>query len=124
MKKLMLSILFLFLFLNSKSQDTICTMVILDEVLIFNFYNSEIIDEYAESGDIVIEVGYREILCLHLYDQIDDSLQTTKKRKRKVTIFYPNGEQSVEKLESNDSVYYTSIGPLKVIVGKLKRRYL
>ena len=120
----MLAILFLSLFLSSKSQDTTCTMVLQDEVIIFNFYNSEIIERYDEDKEVLIEVGYREVLCLHLYDQIEDSLQTSKKRKRKVTIIYPDGERSVEKLLSNSNVYYTSIGPLKVIISKLKRRYL
>ena len=124
MKKLMLSILFIFLFLNSKSQDTTCTMVLQDEVIVFNFYNSEIIEDYAEKGDVIIEVGYREVICLHLYDQTEDSLQTPKKRIRKVTMIYPDGEKVIQKLLSNDDVYYSTIGPLKIIVSILRRRYI
>lgn len=99
-------------------------MILQDEVIVFNFYNIEIIEVYDEKEEVIINVGYRKILCLHLYDQIEDSLQAPKKRKRKITMIYPNGEKVIRKTLSNDDVCYSAIGPIKVIVGKLKRRYL
>ena len=96
------------LFINSYSQDTTCTMVKVDEVLEFNYQTSEIIESEDYTGTVFIEVGYREVLCLHLYDKV--------KRKRKVTTTYPNGEQVVQRLDSKGNVYYSGIGPLTIDV--------
>jgi hypothetical protein len=63
-------------------------------------------------GIVFIKVGYREILCLHLYDD--------KLRVRKVIITYPDGEQVVEVLDSKDNVYYSPIGPVTMEVKKPK----
>ena len=108
MKKITLSVALLASVLTTKAQDTICTMVKVDEVLEFNYKTSEVIDRKDYKGIVFIEVGYREVLCLHLYDN--------KRRKRKVTITYPDGEQVVEKLDSKDNVYFSQIGPLTVEV--------
>ena len=112
MKKLMLCTILSTLFINSYSQDTTCTMVKVDEVLEFNYQTSEIIEREDYKGAVFIEVGYREVLCLHLYDNV--------KRKRKVIITYPDGEQVVDKLDSKDDVYFSQIGPLTVEVQKPK----
>ena len=108
MKKITLSIALLATMLTAKAQDTTCTMVTLDEVLEFNYQTSEVIESEDHKGTVFLDVGYKEVLCLHLYDK--------KKRKRKVTITYPNGEQVVQKLQSKDNVYFTKIGPLTVDV--------
>ena len=108
MKKLMLCTILSTLFINSYSQDTTCTMVTLDEVLEFNYQTNEVIDREDYKGTVFIEVGYREVLCLHLYDKV--------KRKRKVTTTYPNGEQVVQRLNSKSNVYFTQVGPLTVDV--------
>ena len=100
------------LFINSYSQDTTCTMVKVDEVLEFNYQTSEIIEREDYKGTVFIEVGYREVLCLHLYDK--------KKRKRRVIVTYPDGEQVVQTLDSKGNVYYSEIGPLTVEVQKSK----
>jgi hypothetical protein len=112
MKKLMLFTILSTLFINSYSQDTTCTMVSLDEVLEFNYQTDEVIDREDYKGTVLIEVGYREVLCLHLYDK--------KKRKRKVIVTYPDGEQVVQRLDSKSNVYFTQIGPLTVEVQKSK----
>ena len=66
------------------------------------------IDKEYYKGIAFIEVGYNEVLCLHLYDK--------KTSKRKVTITYPDGEQVVQRLDSKDNVYYSKVGPLTVDV--------
>ena len=75
MKKITLSVALLATMLTAKAQDTICTMVKADEVIEFEYKTSEIIDREDYKGIVFIEVGYREVLCLHLYDK--------KKRARK-----------------------------------------
>ena len=108
MKKITLSVALLAAVLTAKAQDTICTMVTLNEVLEFNYQTDKVISREDYKGIVFIEVGYREVLCLHLYDKV--------KRKRKVTITYPDGEQVVKRLQSKDDVYYSQIGPLTVDV--------
>jgi hypothetical protein len=108
MKKITLSVALLASVLTAKAQDTICTMVKIDQVLEFNYKTSEVINREDYKGIVFIEVKNGEVLCLHLYDK--------KKRKRKVIVTYPNGEQVVEKLNSKDNVYFTQIGPLTVDV--------
>jgi len=108
MKKITLSVALLASVLTAKAQDTICTMVQLDRVLEFNYQTNEIINKEYYSGIVFIEVKDGEVLCLHLYDK--------KNRKRKVTVTYPDGEQFVEKLNSENDVYFTKIGPLTVDV--------
>ena len=108
MKKITLSVALLATMLTAKAQDTTCTMVKTNEVIEFNYQTSEIIDRENYKGTVFIEVGYREVLCLHLYDN--------KLRLRKVIITYPDGEQVVEKLDSKDNVYFSQIGPLTVEV--------
>ena len=112
MKKITLSIALLATMLTAKAQDTTCTMVKVDEVVEFNYQTSEIIEREDYKGIVFIEVGYREVLCLHLYDN--------KLRVRKVIITYPDGEQVVEVLDSKDNVYYSPIGPVTIEVKKPK----
>ena len=108
MKKITLSVALLASVLTAKAQDTICTMVKTDQVLEFNYQTSEVIEREDYKGIVFIEVGYREVLCLHLYDK--------KRNKRKITTTYPNGEQVVQRLQSKDNVYYFEVGPLTVEV--------
>ena len=108
MKKITLSVALLASVLTAKAQDTICTMVKTDQVLEFNYKTSKIINRENYSGIVFIEVKDGEVLCLHLYDK--------KKNKRKVTITYPDGEQVVQRLDSESNVYFTQIGPLTVDV--------
>ena len=108
MKKITLSVALLATMLTAKAQDTTCTMVTLDEVLEFNYQTSEIIEEKDYKGIVFIEVGYREVLCLHLYDG--------KRRKRKVITIYSDGHRHVDRLQSKDNVYYSEVGPLTVEV--------
>ena len=110
MKKLMLCTILSTLFINSYSQDTTCTMVTLDEKIEFNYQTNEIIDREDYKETVYIKADYREVLCLHLYDE--------KKRYRKVIITYPDGERVVEVLDSKDDVYYSPIGPVRIEVRR------
>ena len=112
MKKITLSVALLATMLTAKAQDTTCTMVTLDEVLEFNYQTSEIISNEFYKGIVFIEVDYKEVLCLHLYDD--------KLRVRKVIITYPDGEQVVEVLDSKDNFYYSPIGPVTIEVKRPK----
>ena len=108
MKKITLSIALLTSVLTAKAQDTICTMVKMDEVIEFEFKTSEVISREDYKGIVFIEVKNGEVLCLHLYDKV--------RRKRKVTTTYPDGEQVVQKLDSKSNVYFSQIGPLTIDV--------
>ena len=106
MKKITLSVALLASVLTAKAQDTICTMVKVDEVLEFNYQTSKVIERENYKGTVLIKVGYREVLCLHLYDG--------KRKRRKVITTYSDGHRHVERLQSKDNVYYSKIGPLTV----------
>ena len=112
MKKITLSIALVAAILSAKAQDTICTMVRGKEIVEFNYQNNEIINREDYKGNVYIEVGYREVLCLHLYDE--------KLRVRKVITTYPSGMRLVEVLDSKDDTYYTPVGPLTIEVRKPK----
>ena len=109
MKKLMLCSILSVLFINSYSQDTICTYFTGERIIEFDYQTSEIISETEmERKSYTIDVGYREVLCLDLSDG--------KKRFRKVITTYDDGEQISQKLESKDNVYYSPIGPVSIEV--------
>ena len=110
MKKLTLSIGLVAAMLSTKAQDTICTMVKLHEVIEFNYQTDEIVSRYNNKGTTFIEVGYQEILCLHLYDK--------KQRVRKVITTFSDGEVVVDILDSKENVYFSSLGVVKVEVRK------
>jgi len=110
MKKLMLCTILSILFFNSYSQDTICTMVRLHEVVEFNYQTNEVASRYDSKKPAIINVGYQEVLCLHLYDE--------KKRFRKVITTYDDGEKTTHILESKDNVYYSPLGVVKVEVRR------
>ena len=110
MKKLMLFSALSILFFNSYSQDTICTMVRLHEVVEFNYQTDEVISRYDSEKPAIITIGYQEVLCLHLYDE--------KKRFRKVITTYSDGDKTTHILESKDNVYYSPLGVVKIEVRR------
>jgi len=110
MRKLMLCSALSILFFNSYTQDTICTMVRLFEVVEFNYQADEVISRYDSEKPAIITIGYQEVLCLHLYDE--------KKRFRKVITTYSDGDKITHILESKDNVYYSPLGVVKVEVRR------
>ena len=112
MKKVTLSVALLASVLATKAQDTICTMVRPHEVVEFNYQTNNIVSRYNNKKTAIIEIGYQEILCLHLYDK--------KARVRKVITTLVNGETIVDVLDSKDNVYYSPLGASKVEIRKPK----
>ena len=113
MKKITLSIALVAAIMSAKAQDTTCTYFKGKMVYEFDYQmNNEIINREDYQGNVYLEVSYREVLCLHLFDD--------KTRVRKVIITYPSGVRIVEVLDSKDDAYYTPVGPLTVEVRKPK----
>jgi hypothetical protein len=113
MKKLTLSIGLLAAIMSVKAQDTSCTYFTGKEVYEFDYKADTVIGVGSQTSRFYeIDVEYRQVLCLDLSDH--------KNRVRKVIITYPDGSTSVEVLDSEDNVYFTGFGPLRVQVGKPK----
>ena len=111
MKKLMLFSFLSILFINSYSQDTICTYFSGEDVFEFDYQTSEPTSYDLQTTKFyTIKLVYRQVLCLDLSDK--------KKRFRKVIIHYDDGEKTTQILDSNDNTYYTPIGSVRVEVGK------
>ena len=111
MKKLILCSFLSILFINSYSQDTICTYFAGEDVYEFDFQTSEPITYNLQTTRFyTIEIAYRQVLCLDFSDE--------KRRFRKVIIHYDDGEKTTEILDSKDKVYYTPLGSVRVEVGR------
>jgi len=110
MKKLTLSIGLLAGILTSNAQDTTCTMVTKEEVIKFNYYTDEILRSREHTkGSVFIDVGYNQVECLHLYDEVY--------RVRKVVLTYDDGSQVVKIVDSKSDVYYAA-GPVRIEVRR------
>ena len=111
MKKLMLCSILSILFFTAYSQDTSCTYFQGKRVIEFDYYKSEILYEVEQEEKFYeIELAYGNVLCLDLSDE--------KKRFRKVITEYFDGEKSEQFLDSQDEVYFTPRGVVKIYVGR------
>ena len=112
MKKLTLSIGLVAAIMSAKAQDTLCTFFTGKEVYEFNYYTDSILwwDNHSDEF-YTVEVGHKQVLALHLCDTIGF---------RKIITTYPDGTVYTHTLDSQDYVYYSRFGPLKVQVGKPK----
>ena len=111
MKKLMLFSFLSILFINSYSQDTICTYFTGEDVYEFDFETSEPITYNLQTTKFyTIKVEYRQVLCLDLSDE--------KKRYRKIITTFPDGEKITQILNSQQEVYYWGFGPYTIQVGR------
>ena len=111
MKKLMFCSILSILFINSYSQDTLCSYFVGNIVYEFDYNKDEIIGvEENKNKFYSIDLKYGDILCLDLSDE--------KKRFRKVILEFFDGEIIQEYLVSEDNVYYTPLGVVKVLVGR------
>ena len=83
------------------SQDTLCVMITLDEVINFNYYTSEVQERRQHDifGETSIRVESNEVLCLHFYDN--------KKRFRDVTTTWDNGDHRHDTFETKDNVFFS-----------------
>ena len=111
MKKLMLCSILSILFINSYSQDTLCSYFVGKVVYEFNYQTNEIIGQDEQVNKFYnIDLKYGDVLCLDLNDE--------KTRFRKVILEFFDGEITEEYLESKDDFYYTPLGVVKVLVGR------
>ena len=113
MKKLILCLVLSIISLISYSQDTICVYFNQDNVYIFNYYTDTILKSTTQETNFYkIEVCENQVLCLDLSDELLN--------KRKVKMIFSDGYSKEDILDSKNNVYYTSVGPFKVLVGKPK----
>ena len=111
MKKLMLCSILSILFFNAYSQDTSCTYFQGKRVIEFDYYKSEILYEVEQEDKFYeIKLTYGNVLCLDLSDG--------KKRFRKVITEYFDGEVIEQFLDSQDEVYFSPRGTVKISVGR------
>ena len=100
--KQILTICMMLVSLASYSQDTLCVMITLDEIINFNYTTSEIIDRQKHKDDYQIKVNKDQILCLPLCDE--------KKRYRDVIVEFENEPCMRNTFNSYDYVLYTVEG--------------
>jgi len=111
MKKLMLFSVLSILFINSYSQDTLCTYFTGKEVFEFDYQMDTILHVQEQTTKFFeIEITYGNVLCLDLSDH--------KKRFRKVITEYFDGEVIEQFLDSQDEVYFSPRGTVKISVGR------
>ena len=97
--KQILTTIMLLASLASYSQDTLCVMICLDEVINFNYQTSKITNRTAHKGDFEIKVKQGEVMCLHLCDE--------KKGYRDVTTFFEDGSNISNTFDAFDNVVFT-----------------
>ena len=116
MKKITLSIGLIISTLSGQAQDTTCTYFTGKRVLEFNYYTDTILYEKAHDSKYYdIEVKYGDVLCLDLSDD------GTKKVRTIITEFF-DGTTRKDVLNSNDQVYYSPLGAVKISVSKARTR--
>ena len=111
MKKLTLSIGLVAAILSAKAQDTTCTYFKGEKVYEFDYQMDTILwweEQTTKFYDI--EVEYGNVLCLDLSDD--------KKRVRKVITTFFDGTTREDLLDSQNEVYYSPRGTVKVSVSK------
>ncbi len=113
MKKLTLSVGLLVGILTSNAQDTTCTYFTGKRVIEFNYYTNEILYVTEQNSKYYeINLKYGDVLCLDFSDE--------KIRTRKVITTFFDGTYREDVLDSENNVYYSPRGTVKVLVGKPK----
>ena len=113
MKKITLSIGLVISVLSSQAQDTTCTYFNYfnnKRVIEFEYQTSEVLKDTVQDGYYEIHVEYGDVLCLHFDDQ--------KERSRKVITEFFDGSTIEQILKSEDDVYFSPRGTIKVLVSK------
>jgi len=111
MKKITLSIGLMAAILSTKAQDTTCTYFKGEKVYEFDYQMDTILhweEQTTKFYDINVEYG--DVLCLDLSDD--------KKRVRKVITTFFDGTTREDMLDSQNEVYYSPRGVVKVSVSK------
>jgi len=113
MKKLTLSVGLLIGILSANAQDTTCTYFTGKRVIEFNYYTNEILYVTEQNSKYYeINLKYGDVLCLDFSDE--------KIRTRKVITTFFDGTYREDVLDSENNVYYSPRGTVKVLVGKPK----
>ena len=97
--------------LSTKAQDTTCTYFKGEKVYEFDYQMDTILyweEQTTKFYDINVEYG--DVLCLDLSDD--------KKRVRKVITTFFDGTTREDMLDSQNEVYYSPRGVVKVSVSK------
>tara|TARA_B110000091_G_scaffold168961_1_gene181176 strand:+ start:121 stop:549 length:429 start_codon:yes stop_codon:yes gene_type:complete len=114
----LIALLFGIIAFNVNAQDTICVMVTLDELIVFDYQTSEVETRQPHNDftPISIEVKDTEVLCLHLYDE--------KRKFRDVTTVWEDGDHSHDTFASKDDVYFTpyGYGAMEIEISEARRR--
>ena len=114
MKQILITIMLL-TGLASYSQDTLCVMICLDEVIDLNYKPSKITNRTDHKGDFEINVREGEVMCLHLCDE--------KRRYRDVTTTFEDGDHIQNTFDSFDNVVFTreSWGNITIRISEPRR---
>jgi len=111
MKKITISIGLVAAILSAKAQDTTCTYFTGKQVLEFDYQTNEILYEAKYKNRFYdIEIKYGDVLCLDLSDN--------KPKVRKVITTFFDGATRTDILDSENDIYYSPRGAVKVSVGK------
>ena len=111
MKKLTLSVGLIAAMLSSNAQDTTCTYFTGEKVYEFDYQMDTILYSEEQTTKFYdIEVEYGNVLWLDLSDD--------KKRVRKVITTFFDGTTREDLLDSQNEVYYSPRGTVKVSVSK------
>jgi|TARA_R100001463_G_scaffold49000_2_gene98486 hypothetical protein len=125
MKKIKLTIAGLLLagFSYSQAQDTICHSIAGKIHFEFDYYESKIINktESAFLKDFEIKLDTNEFLVLDLYDNCNCVKTQSFNKKRKIIVYFRNGEIKTYKNNSGDAVlHFDGLEIEKVIINKPK----
>lgn len=114
--KQILTICMILISLVSYSQDTLCTMVTRDEIIIFDYNTSKITNRVDHYGEHTLRVEEGKVMCLHLCDE--------KKGYRDVTTTFEDGSQLQNTFDAFDNAIYTGEdwGAIIIHVSKARRR--
>ncbi len=125
MKKIKLTIAGLLLagFSYSQAQDTICHSIAGKIHFEFDYYESKIINktESVFLEDFEIKLDTNKYLVLDLYDNCNCVKTQNFNKKRKIIVYFRNGEIKTYKNNSGDAVlHFNGLEIKKVIINKPK----
>ena len=114
--KQILTICMMLINLASYSQDTLCTMVTLDEIIMFDYNTSKTISRINHKGEYTLRIEDGKVMCLHLCDE--------KKGYRDITTFFEDGSHMHNTFDAFDNVLYTGEdwGNVTINVSEARRR--
>tara|TARA_R100001082_G_C4265304_1_gene117330 strand:- start:105 stop:437 length:333 start_codon:yes stop_codon:yes gene_type:complete len=110
MKKITLSAGLIAGIMFSNAQDTIKTMVSTNFIFEWDWKTGALIKDYRYNGSFSKNIKENQVLCLWLFDDIDNT--------RVVTTIFPSGKTTKDTLISKDNQYFSPIGPFRIKIDK------